>query len=81
MTESEHKTASSIDYSEANLSRDTPEGFVFLTNVGMTAEEDRFIAELEAQKGVGNVAVTRPAWDKSGVPWQGRAVHVRKETT
>ena len=72
------------DTRELNFSKDTPPGFTFRTNVQpagsqfITYEDpDVYIADLIFQYGAENVVVTEPAYDESGKPWDGRAVHVR----
>lgn len=73
----------------------TPDGFRFLTNVSPSYSEirdsetgkvilkattgDDVIAEIKKAYGEGNVVVTEPAYNMSGNPFDGRAVHVRGE--
>jgi hypothetical protein len=65
--------------------KDSPEGFVFITNISNPPGENsymdfeseaEFLARLQTELG-DDLALTTPAYDAQGKPWDGTALHVR----
>lgn len=63
-----------------NYSKDTPEGFTWLTNMsgGLISKKEELQGYIE-KFGKENVVTTEPAYDCDGKPWSGTAVHVRRK--